>query len=80
MKSYLKEQPTRTTKGESIAYIKRSKNPLADPHRHRWGKNRNMIGRNGFGKPLGNMAAPYGAYSMIRNAFGTGSPTVTDRI
>lgn len=61
-------------------YDRASRNPMTKDNNVGYGKNKPFLGKNGFDKPLNSMAAPYGAYSLVRKAASNGSIAVNDLI
>ena len=60
---------------EKKNYDVKSKNPLAGSKL----KGRGVKG-NGFDRPLNDMSAPYGAYSVVLRAYAKGEPIVSDKV
>ena len=65
---------------EGLNYDRRSTNPLASVHGS-YGQNGNVTARgNGHDRPLNDMSAPYGIYSLALRAYSNGQMVISDRV
>lgn len=78
--STLKTLKTSRRLGERLNYDIASKNPLARVSKSYPKKGVSTQKGNGFDKPLNNMSAPYGAYSVVLRAYAKGEPIVSDKV